>query len=224
MNSEDICRSCNGMMPASVSPAHAAHAARSAAADGHCPPPIPAPSSVSVGCRLIAGLWRTGDQLLGFAGIIVSLAVVSAIPFLNLLSLGCFLKAPALVGKSGSLRDGFIGIIVLPTARAPQAYLHFSPPFVTRRREDLLLQQPERIEAKRRCGAGRQREAKATGTERSEVKRRETTRRVTRRVPGASTREPDFLPGGSRRTAWGTSCPGDHSGRYEAGAGRSQSQ
>ena len=41
MNSEDICRSCNGMMPASVSPAHAAHAAhaaRSAAADGHCPP------------------------------------------------------------------------------------------------------------------------------------------------------------------------------------------
>jgi hypothetical protein len=87
------------------------------------PPPLTVivPPPAPVGCRLIVGLWRSGDRLLGFAGIIVSLAVVSAIPFLNLLSLGCFLKAPALVGKSGRLRDGFIGIIVLPTARAPLA-------------------------------------------------------------------------------------------------------
>jgi hypothetical protein len=49
------------------------------------------------------------------------------------------------------------------------------PPFVTRRREDLLLQL-ERIEAKRRSGAGRLREAKATGTERSEAKRRDDSR------------------------------------------------
>lgn len=72
------------------------------------PPPIPAPASVAH--RLIAGLGRTGDRLLGFAGIIVSLAVVSAIPFLNLLSLGYLLEASARVGKSGRLRDGFIGI------------------------------------------------------------------------------------------------------------------
>lgn len=82
----------------------------------HSPPPLtitdpaPIPASVPIARRLIAGLGRTGDRLLGFAGIIVSLAVVSAIPFLNLLSLGYLLEASARVGKSGRLRDGFIGI------------------------------------------------------------------------------------------------------------------
>lgn len=82
----------------------------------HSPPPLtitdpaPIPASVPIARRLIAGLGRTGDRLLGFAGIIVSLAVVSAIPFLNLLSLGYLLEASARVGKSGRFRDGFIGI------------------------------------------------------------------------------------------------------------------
>jgi hypothetical protein len=72
--------------------------------------PTPTAAPASVARRLIAGLGRTGDRLLGFAGIIVSLAVVSAIPFLNLLSLGYLLEASARVGKSGRFRDGFIGI------------------------------------------------------------------------------------------------------------------
>jgi hypothetical protein len=56
----------------------------------------------------------------------------------------------------------------------------------------------ERIEAKRRCGAGRRREAKSTWTERSEVKRRQLARRAARRAPKAATRSRS----GSRRAVF----------------------
>lgn len=51
-----------------------------------------------------------GDSLFGFFAVIVSLAVISVIPVLNLLSLGYMLEASARVARSGKWRDGFIGL------------------------------------------------------------------------------------------------------------------
>ena len=67
-------------------------------------------ASLSLVRRFFLRLDQAGDITLGFVGIIFSLAVVSAIPILNLLSLGYLLEASARVGKSGRFRDGFIGI------------------------------------------------------------------------------------------------------------------
>jgi len=60
--------------------------------------------------RFFAGIGRAGRRLLGFSSIVLSLAVISAIPVLNLLSLGYLLEASARVGRSGRLRDGLIGL------------------------------------------------------------------------------------------------------------------
>lgn len=49
------------------------------------------------------------DGLAGFATLVPFLAVVSAIPILNLFSLGYLLESSARVARSGRLRDGFIG-------------------------------------------------------------------------------------------------------------------
>jgi len=81
-----------------------------------CPPPMtisaaaPADGPASIARRIATSVGLAGDRLLGFIGIVFSLAVISAIPLLNLLSLGYLLEASARVGKSGRLRDGFIGI------------------------------------------------------------------------------------------------------------------
>lgn len=74
------------------------------------PETVPIAASASIVRRVISGIGFAGDRILGFVGIVFSLAVISAIPLLNLLSLGYLLEASARVGKSGRLRDGFIGI------------------------------------------------------------------------------------------------------------------
>lgn len=55
-------------------------------------------------------LGRAFTSALGFATAVPLLAVLSAIPVLNLLSLGYLLEAAARVAKSGRFRDGFIGL------------------------------------------------------------------------------------------------------------------
>lgn len=62
--------------------------------------------------RAAAFAGRLFDALLGFAAMTLTLAVVSAVPLLNLLSLGFLLEASARVAKSGRFRDGFVGLAV----------------------------------------------------------------------------------------------------------------
>lgn len=52
---------------------------------------------------------RVFDALLGFLTLVPFLAVISAVPLLNLFSLGYLLESSARVARSGRLRDGFIG-------------------------------------------------------------------------------------------------------------------
>ncbi|MEM6916923.1 MAG: hypothetical protein AAF491_10190, partial [Verrucomicrobiota bacterium] len=60
--------------------------------------------------RLFAGLGRGFDRLIGCVSMVLGLAIVSAIPVLNLLSLGFLLEASARVARSGKLRSGFPGL------------------------------------------------------------------------------------------------------------------
>lgn len=73
----------------------------------------PAASSWLV-TRLIRGAWRlftsTVEWLFGAATLIVGLAVLAALPILGFLSLGYLLEAAGRVGRTGRLRDGFIGV------------------------------------------------------------------------------------------------------------------
>ena len=98
----------------------------------------------------------------------------------------------------------------------------------TSSRDEATNRPRSRSESKRRCGAGRRREAKSTGTERSEVKRREAIRRVARRVPRASARGPNSPPSGSRRAVpaelYESILSKGNSTRNEAGVGRSKLQ
>lgn len=55
-------------------------------------------------------LGRLFDQLVGAITIIPVLAVISALPVLNLLSLGYLLEASARVARSGRLRDAWVGL------------------------------------------------------------------------------------------------------------------
>lgn len=55
-------------------------------------------------------LGRLFDQFVGAITIIPVLAVVSALPVLNLLSLGYLLEASARVARSGRLRDAWVGL------------------------------------------------------------------------------------------------------------------
>src|SRR5262249_60612152 len=53
---------------------------------------------------------RSGTEwLFGFAALLVGLAVLAAIPVLNLLSLGYLLESSARIARSGRVRHGFIG-------------------------------------------------------------------------------------------------------------------
>lgn len=56
--------------------------------------------------RLAGGI----ENVFGFATIIVSLAVLSAIPILNFLSLGYLLQVSGNVARSGKIRNGFAGV------------------------------------------------------------------------------------------------------------------
>lgn len=53
---------------------------------------------------------RAFDSLVGATTVILVLAVISAVPLLNLLSLGYLLEASGRVARSGRLRDGWIGL------------------------------------------------------------------------------------------------------------------
>lgn len=74
------------------------------------PPPIPRAS-----WYVRARLWfsRAFDNVIGFLTLVGLLAIVSAIPVLNLMSLGYLLEASARVARSGKFRDGFIGLPLL---------------------------------------------------------------------------------------------------------------
>ncbi len=73
--------------------------------------PAPRPWLVT---RLVRGAWRvfasTCEWLFGAATLIVGLAVLAAVPVVGLLSLGYLLEAGGRVGRTGRLRDGFIGV------------------------------------------------------------------------------------------------------------------
>jgi len=60
--------------------------------------------------RLVMRVCRAFNAVFGFISLVVFLAVVSAIPLLNLLSLGYLLESSARVARSGRLRDGMIGL------------------------------------------------------------------------------------------------------------------
>ena len=72
------------------------------------PPPLPPEKAVPR--RLMGSLAGAFDALVGFFTMVVVLAIVSTIPFLNLLSLGYLLEASARVAKTGKLRNGFVGL------------------------------------------------------------------------------------------------------------------
>lgn len=66
--------------------------------------------SVSGASLFLVRLGRAFDRLVGGATVILVLAVISAIPLLNLLSLGYLLEASGRVARTGRLRDGWIGL------------------------------------------------------------------------------------------------------------------
>jgi hypothetical protein len=68
------------------------------------------PEEIAPGRRLFARLGAAFDALAGFLALLLMLAVASAIPFLNLLSLGYLLEGSGRVARSGRFRDGFPGL------------------------------------------------------------------------------------------------------------------
>ena len=60
--------------------------------------------------KLWYGLCYVLEWLFGLASLLASLAVLAAIPIVNLISLGYLLEASGRVARSGRLRDGFIDI------------------------------------------------------------------------------------------------------------------
>lgn len=61
-------------------------------------------------CGILRSAGRLCDAFVGFLALLFSLALVSAIPFLNLLSLGYLLEGSGRVARSGRIRDGFPGL------------------------------------------------------------------------------------------------------------------
>jgi hypothetical protein len=58
----------------------------------------------------LGGIVSMVDWLLGFASLVIGLAIFSVIPVLNFLSLGYLLHVSGRVAATGRLRDGFIGV------------------------------------------------------------------------------------------------------------------
>src|SRR5947207_9836264 len=56
------------------------------------------------------GIASVGEWVFGVLTLIVGLAVLSALPVFNFLSLGYLLEAGGRIGRTGRLRDGFIGV------------------------------------------------------------------------------------------------------------------
>jgi len=68
--------------------------------------------SASRSARLLVTLDRLLTNFFGAVTLIITLAVVSSIPLLNILSLGYLLQASANIARSGRLRDGWVGLPV----------------------------------------------------------------------------------------------------------------
>lgn len=60
--------------------------------------------------RVVLRIQDWAESVLGAMTLVAVLAAISAVPFLNLLSLGYFLEASARVSRSGRLREGWIGL------------------------------------------------------------------------------------------------------------------
>lgn len=80
----------------------------------HSSPALSVRSESPVGSGVFrrAGRWIASalDAIFGCAAVMVGLAVLSVIPVLNCLSLGYLLEASGRVARSGSFREGFVGI------------------------------------------------------------------------------------------------------------------
>ncbi len=75
------------------------------------PPPLPEKEPIiksKPGFRRFIA--KAFDGLFGILALILALAVISAVPILNLLSLGYLLEASRRVAVSGKIRSGFVGI------------------------------------------------------------------------------------------------------------------
>jgi len=90
---------------------------------------VRAPRRVRVVRAVIGGLGSAWEWVFGTLTLMAGLAVLAAIPVLQFLSLGYLLEVGGRVGRSGRLRDGFIG--VRPAARVGSivlgAYLMLLP-------------------------------------------------------------------------------------------------
>lgn len=69
------------------------------------PSPVEQPSS-----RVRKMIGEAASGLLGLISAVLTLAIISAIPVLNLLSLGYLLESSGRVARSGRLTDGFVGL------------------------------------------------------------------------------------------------------------------
>lgn len=67
-------------------------------------------AQTSPGKRFFGWCRRVARILFGFATLVVCLALISAVPILNLLSLGFLLEASARVARCGKIRYGFLGL------------------------------------------------------------------------------------------------------------------
>lgn len=84
------------------------------ARERHVPPNRADTTSTFAGLRrklfkLVRAGGRVAEWLFGGIGIVVGLSILAAIPLLQFLSLGYLLEVAGRVGRTGRLRDGFIG-------------------------------------------------------------------------------------------------------------------
>ena len=71
---------------------------------------LPAPTRRNFFLRCVFAIASALEWLFGFVSLFIALAVLAALPVLQLLSLGYLLEAGGRVARSGKLRDGFIGV------------------------------------------------------------------------------------------------------------------
>lgn len=71
---------------------------------------LPAPPRRNFLLRCVFSVASALEWLFGFVSLFIALAVLAALPVLQLLSLGYLLEAGGRVARSGKLRDGFIGV------------------------------------------------------------------------------------------------------------------
>jgi hypothetical protein len=72
--------------------------------------PVVAPRQRSWFMRSVLVIEKATEWVLGVVALFIGLAILSAIPVLQILSLGYLLESSARVGRSGRLRDAFIGV------------------------------------------------------------------------------------------------------------------